>query len=262
MDGFINMCAFADMDGDGDLDIAYDGPFGRRVLRNRLERVPGAWGRSLRVRVLDPAGRASAFGATVRLRGRWSEYEGVQTRAVDGGSAYLTQNDYVVHFGGIGDGPVWLEVAYPSVPGEAVVIDSGTDPNMGGFEPGVDFAPRVRVYQDGRFEPDSWIVTGVPAGAGDASARASIARVLPTPARASATFELALARTSRVEIAIPDVRGRRVRGIDAGELSAGKATVAWNLADDAGRALPTGVYLCSLVVDGRPVDMRRLPILR
>jgi hypothetical protein len=259
LDAFINMCAFADIDGDGDLDIAYDGPLGRRVLWNRLDRLAGAWGSSLRVRVLDWGESATSFSATVRLHGPWSDTDGVQTRSVDGGSGYCTQNDYLVHFGGVGAGPLWLEVSYPSRPGARVALDASTVPEMGGFSQGEEFAPRFRVCQDGRFEFD--VVTPVGVGGGPGSSASRIARVLPTPARGTARFEIALASAGRAEIVIHDVRGRRVRRLDLGGLAAGDAIAPWDLRDEGGRAVAPGVYLCGLVVGGRLVDVRRVPVI-
>ncbi len=260
-DGFINMCAFADADGDGDLDIAYDGPFGRRLLRNHLERKSGAWGSSLRLRVLDWAGHETAFGATIRVRGPYADSDGVQMRAVDGGSAYLTQNDYLVHFGGVGPGPLSIEVHYAAPPGATNIIDGGVAPELGGFEKGPSFAPAWRIYQDGRVEPDQFEVTAAGPG-GAVASRSRIARVLPPPARASASFELALEQAGEASIVIHDVRGRRVRRLDASGAAAGTSRVAWNLEDESGRAVTAGVYLCQLVIDGRVLDVRRVPVVR
>ena len=90
---------WADVDGDGDLDLALTGS--RRdgmhlVLRNQLPAADAR--RSLQVRALDAAGHATLAGAEVRVFAAGSSRL-VGARLVDGGSGYDAQSDMPVHVG-------------------------------------------------------------------------------------------------------------------------------------------------------------------
>jgi len=104
---------WADVDGDGDLDLALTG-VGSAVMpllfRNELPAADAR--RSIRVRVLDRRERATRAGAEVRV------FEpGKRTllgmSIVDSGSGYDSQNDMPVHIGLPRDGRVDVEVIVP-----------------------------------------------------------------------------------------------------------------------------------------------------
>ncbi len=92
--------AWADFDGDGDLDLAlannHPEAGAHQLYRNLL--APAAAARSLQVVVTDEAGRWTRPGAEVRLRdtatGRM-----LGTRLVDTGGGYCSQGATPVHFG-------------------------------------------------------------------------------------------------------------------------------------------------------------------
>lgn len=90
---------WADVDGDGDLDLALTGARAdgmHAVLRNDLP--PDAAARGLHVRVVDAAGHATLAGAEVRVFAAGSTRL-VGARLVDAGSGYDAQNDMPVHVG-------------------------------------------------------------------------------------------------------------------------------------------------------------------
>ncbi len=90
---------WADVDGDGDLDLALTGarPDGMHlVLANGLAAADAR--RGLHVRVLDAAGRATLAGAEVRVFAAGTTRL-VGARLVDAGSGYDAQNDMPVHVG-------------------------------------------------------------------------------------------------------------------------------------------------------------------
>jgi hypothetical protein len=110
--------AWADVDGDGDLDLSLTGsrPEGMHlVMRNGL--AADAAARSLFVRVETPGGQ-SCPGAEVRLAEPGGSGR-VQARLVDAGSGYNAQSDLPVHFGLPSIGRVNLEVVCPSLAGGA-----------------------------------------------------------------------------------------------------------------------------------------------
>ena len=99
--------AYADIDGDGDLDIAVTQP-GRAVRLYRNDQATSH--RWLRVRLEGRGGNREALGAIARLR--WSG--GVQERAVMPTRSYLAQVEPVLTFGLGADGRAEeLEIRWP-----------------------------------------------------------------------------------------------------------------------------------------------------
>jgi len=90
---------WADVDGDGDLDLALTGARAdgmHLVMRNGLPAADA--GRGLHVRVLDEKGRATLAGAEVRVYAAGTTRL-IGARIVDSGSGYDAQNDLPVHVG-------------------------------------------------------------------------------------------------------------------------------------------------------------------
>ena len=104
--------AWADVDADGDLDLALANNHAEGahpLYVNDLDRARAA--RSLQVVVLDRAGRWARAGASVTLRRESDGY--VTTRILDTGGGYASQGATPVHFGlPSGDGPVSLTVSW------------------------------------------------------------------------------------------------------------------------------------------------------
>ncbi|MGH9315432.1 MAG: CRTAC1 family protein [Vicinamibacterales bacterium] len=104
---------WADVDGDGDVDLALTGA-GPAVmpLLFRNELLPAAARRSIRVRVLDGRGRATRAGAEVRVFEPGTR-KLLGMTLVDSGSGYDSQNDMRVHIGLPRDGKVDVEATVP-----------------------------------------------------------------------------------------------------------------------------------------------------
>ena len=64
----------------------------------------------------------------------------------------------------------------------------------------------------------------------------------PNPASLATMLSFELPMRDEVSLCIYDVAGRMVRSLVAGPTAAGRHTVVWNGADDAGRAVNAGVY--------------------
>jgi photosystem II stability/assembly factor-like uncharacterized protein len=77
---------------------------------------------------------------------------------------------------------------------------------------------------------------------GPASARVALSAPAPNPSRGPTRIELDLPAAGRVELAVFDAGGRRVRTLFAGPLGAGRHPFAWDGADAAGVMTPAGVY--------------------
>lgn len=83
----------------------------------------------------------------------------------------------------------------------------------------------------------------------------------PNPFDGSTHIRFELAESARVSISIYDLLGRRVRTLDDEALGPGRHVRVWNGLDDAGRAVPSGVYFCRLSA-GDFVDVEKMLLMR
>ena len=74
-------------------------------------------------------------------------------------------------------------------------------------------------------------------------------------------MSLSLAHAGLARVEILDVAGRRLRTLTRLAAAAGALELSWDLADDAGRRVPPGVYLAS-VRSGGDVLTRRVIVLQ
>ena len=106
--------SWADVDADGDLDLALAGTTAEQMpllLRNRLP--PATAARSLKIRVLDGSGRGSRAGAEVRVF-RAGTTRLLSIGLVDAGSGYNSQSDLPVHIGVGSATRVDVQVIFPA----------------------------------------------------------------------------------------------------------------------------------------------------
>jgi hypothetical protein len=250
-----DLSAWADIDQDGDVDLVLGAGAARNLYRNRLETRPGFAGSHLAVRVLDAEGHQTMYGATVRLREIGGPPGTTQTRVVDGGSGYLSQNEYDVHFGGLGRGRYALEVVCPSPAGQRVVIDSLSNPLLGSLEPATMAEDHVTVRTNGSVQ--LWGAQAVAGVAPGSSEAVGLGSPYPMPARVAMTIPVAAHGPGNIALTILDLGGRRVRRLDLP--AAGGAR--WDLRDERRLRVPAGLYFCRLTVDGREAGTRRLVVL-
>ena len=89
----------------------------------------------------------------------------------------------------------------------------------------------------------------------------ALSRPWPNPFRPSSTIPYRLAEDAEVRIDVWDLRGRRVRRLFSGRVSAGEHQAVWDGRDDAGQALPTGTYFYRMTIDGRPAERSEKAVL-
>jgi hypothetical protein len=87
------------------------------------------------------------------------------------------------------------------------------------------------------------------------------ARPNPFNPRTEISFELG-APSSDVQLVLYDARGRRVRGLTAGDYPAGRHQVDWDGTDEQGRPVASGVYFARLAVDGVESGVRKLALVK
>jgi hypothetical protein len=102
---------WADLNGDGAVDLALTGQGPHAVLANILPDSVAR--RSLSVRVLDGRGHATRAGAEVRIYAAGTRRV-LATRLVDAGSGYDAQSDVPVHIGLPTTAAVDIEVVWPA----------------------------------------------------------------------------------------------------------------------------------------------------
>ncbi len=83
----------------------------------------------------------------------------------------------------------------------------------------------------------------------------------PNPARDATTIKFELAQPGAVALEVYDYAGRKIRTLFEGHADAGAEEIAWNIADEAGRPLPPGVYVYRLRTSAETLS-RRLVITR
>lgn len=72
----------------------------------------------------------------------------------------------------------------------------------------------------------------------------------PNPFGASTRIEFQLPQDTVVDIAVYDVRGRRVAAVEDGAFAAGRHGVLWDGRGDDGSRLPSGTYFVRMIADG------------
>jgi aminopeptidase N len=101
-------------------------------------------------------------------------------------------------------------------------------------------------------DPDAWVLadfTQVTTGLAESPGAPAtyLAQNRPNPFNPHTTIEFGLGRAGTVALRIFDVQGRMVRSLVRGELPAGEHSVTWDGTNDAGVALPSGLYFYRLV---------------
>jgi hypothetical protein len=140
----------------------------------------------------------------------------------------------------------------PSQQGDPAIISTGgdgaivtwTDGRAGGSGTGVDiFALQVLAATP----------TAVPDRAPPAIA---FAPAFPNPARNSMTLQFVLPQDESVRLSIYDVAGRRVRVLATGARPAGANMLAWDMRDEQGLTVGSGVYFARLEANHHVVTQK------
>ncbi|MFO7609512.1 MAG: S8 family serine peptidase, partial [Candidatus Krumholzibacteriia bacterium] len=166
------------------------------------------------------------------------------------------------------DGP-WLQAgppAGPVAPGASVDLPVFVDPT--GLQPGVHTATLIILSND----PASPLLvpvvldygsglSGVEDGPPPAAGRAQL-ESFPNPFNPRTVLRFAARGGVPAELAVYDVRGRRVRTLVQGVLDPGPQEVAWDGRDERGRGVPSGQYFARLQEgEGEPA-VRKLMLVR
>ncbi|HEV8480630.1 MAG TPA: choice-of-anchor Q domain-containing protein [Candidatus Eisenbacteria bacterium] len=112
----------------------------------------------------------------------------------------------------------------------------------------------------GAFErnPNTTVDAGPPSAA---PSRLALAAPRPNPARGRASLDFTLPAGSLVDLAVFDLRGRRVRSLASGWQEAGPHAATWDLQDASGQTVTSGIYFVVLRA-GRERESRSIVVLQ
>jgi FlgD Ig-like domain len=166
-----------------------------------------------------------------------------------------------------GDTPITFRVRLGTDPAlaSAVDIDAATAISM---QTPFPLAPGSYYWQVVASDPLGaerssavWDFTVTTATDAPALGAAEALRAVPNPFNPRTSLRFELAKAGRTTLEIFDGRGRRVRQLYSGELSAGAHTIQWDGRDDRGQSCASGAYFVQLQ-QGTRHEARRLALVR
>jgi hypothetical protein len=117
-------------------------------------------------------------------------------------------------------------------------------------------APATLFYQCGVHSAMTGRINIIgPIGVGGATPTVAwLGHPMPNPVRDGTSFSFGLPRDGRIELALFDARGRRIRSLWSGNTTAGVHTIRWDARDDARRAVGSAVYYYRLRFEGKDLS--------
>lgn len=131
----------------------------------------------------------------------------------------------------------------------------------------VQDSARIAVVQVETSTPGDTLVTGVlgvsdyfrlatPTDVEPLPARLEFLRIVPSPSHGSARMHYGLPRAARVDLAVFDVQGRRLRTLADGSQPAGWHDVTWDGTAESGDHVGSGLYFVRLRIEGATLHQR------
>ena len=226
--GSTDAVAWADVDNDGDLDLAAGNehtPTQNYLYVNQEDDDDGLFLHLVGHRHDLGAGYSnrSAVGAKVAVYesgflGNPAHLLGYREIEAHGG--FAAQNLIDAHFGLPGRSNVDVRIRWPGSEGTSVTQDL----------PGVPVPGRFTIHE-------GTTQTAVPLASGTASSWL----VAPNPAFEAVTISAFRGQDTRAKLEIVDARGRIVRRLDPAEAS-GRGSAVWDRRDESGHPVAAGVY--------------------
>ncbi|MDD5528914.1 MAG: T9SS type A sorting domain-containing protein [bacterium] len=85
--------------------------------------------------------------------------------------------------------------------------------------------------------------------------------VTPNPITTKTTISYMLAENSKVNVTIYDISGKLVKTLSNEAQSSGMKTLDWNVKDNNGNKVSSGMYFCKLNVNGKAISTKSLIVL-
>ncbi|MCP4568474.1 MAG: T9SS type A sorting domain-containing protein, partial [FCB group bacterium] len=99
------------------------------------------------------------------------------------------------------------------------------------------------------------------AAAGSRPTTFELGQNFPNPFNPATTIPVELERSSRIDLQVYDILGRRQKTVLSAILPAGSHDLIWDGSDDQGRDVPSGIYFYRLRTDQRQ-STRKMILLR
>lgn len=245
----------ADYDNDGDLDIFvlnHGGAEYNRMYRNNFDS-----NQYLIIRLTDKNGNFNRFGSKVKVF-----YAGTDSlvgmRVVDGGgSGGEIQNQYDCHFGLTPNYAYDIEVIFTTkTNGQNHIFNKYNRPELGNYIP---------VHQGHFLEVrDSVVmVTSI-----SKTKEPSILQDFklfqnhPNPFNSATVIPFQIDKSYQVRLVIFDLNGKEIKVFEKGSLSKGYYSINWDAKNMVGKDTASGVYFCSIFLDNKVRDVRKIILLR
>ena len=218
---------------------------------------------SLLTPTLDMSG-VDALNVSFHIwRGTESGFDGVRVRVYDGGQWYpLTpMGGYTdLLLGGLGNEAGWSGSSSDWEP----VVFRLTEHLGADFRLRFDFGSDGGVVGPGFWLDDLSFFAGAVVTAAENAPLATRARVdaWPNPFNPSTTVAWSLPSAGSLRLDVYDPAGRHLRTLREGPALAGPGSLLWDGRDEAGRPLPSGVYLLQLRGDEGLAASRRVVLLK
>lgn len=159
---------------------------------------------------------------------------------------------------GTGDYPYYLQTGSPC-------IDAGTLNLPYGVElPQYDLAGNPRIYGDtvdmGAYE---WQGTGVEKPTiPNSSFLTTNLSCYPNPFNPTTTIKLELAESGKIELAIYNIKGQKVKTLLDCTTAPGTYELNWNGKDNNNKRVSSGEYFAKLKIDGEEVEVQKMLLLK
>ncbi len=155
------------------------------------------------------------------------------------GSAYASFSDSTtgsLEAGKFADLVIWSHDMYTMAPSEA--LNLAAEMTIVGGE---------ILFDDGKNQ-----VTSVSAHGGQKGVpeQCTLSQNYPNPFNPSTTIQFHIPAAADVELAVMDVRGKKIAALADGRFDAGAHSIQWNGRDEGGKPMPGGVYMIVLKSNG------------